>query len=96
MDSDSFNPWNIDYFNPPTPHVPAPSPRVKTPRLIPEQNDLFTVQRDALKTLNALDALEDQMAGPDGRKYHRELKALRVQAENTYRVIRSYLDRYAA
>lgn len=91
----ALDPWSIDYFNPPTPQVRAPSPRVKVPKLLPEQDDLFRVQRDALKALNALDELE-RVLGDEARKYSRELRALRVEAENTYRVIRSYLEQYAA
>lgn len=87
------DPWSINYFDPPTPHVPAPSVKPRTPRLIPEVDRLFTVQRDALKALQALDALESRL-GKDAGKAARELQALRHEIENTYRVIRSYLDEY--
>lgn len=89
----SPDPWEINYFDPPTPHVAPPAPRSKTPRLIPEQDRLFQVQRNSLLTLNALDELEGRL-GKDAHKFHKELRALRVPAENTYRVIRSYLDKY--
>lgn len=91
--SSAPDPWSIDYFNPPTPHVPAPAPRSATPKLIPEQDRLFQVQRDILVALNALDDLEHKL-GKDAHQYHKELRALRVPVENTYRVIRSYLDKY--
>lgn len=93
--SSAADPWSIDYFNPPTPHVPAPSPRASAPRLIPEVDRLFRVQRDSLKALNALDELERAL-GKDARGVLKELRALRVEAENTYRVIRSYLDEFAS
>lgn len=93
MSAGAPDPWSIDYFNPPTPHVAPPTPRTKTPRLIPESDRLFQVQRNSLLTLGALDALEAKM-GKEAHKYHKELRALRAPAENTYRVIRSYLEKY--
>lgn len=109
MSSGAPDPWSINYFDPPTPHVPAPAPRSKTPRLIPEEDRLFQVQRNALLALNALDELErvlggagrsarlgerDSAGGMDARSLSKELRALRVPLENTYRTIRSYLDEY--
>jgi hypothetical protein len=83
--------WNIDYFNPPTPDIKAPSPKIKAPRLIPEQDDLFQVQRNSLKVLNDLRDLEREL----GPKMAPKMRAVLKDAENTYRVIRSYLEKYA-
>lgn len=92
--SNAADPWSINYFDPPTPHVPAPAPRAKAPKLIPEVDRLFRVQRDSLVALNALDDLEHAL-GKDAKKVLKELRALRVPAENTYRAVRSYLGDYA-
>lgn len=88
------DPWSINYFDPPTPHTPAPTPRVRKPRLLPEVDRLFRVQRDCLKTLRALEELERRL-GAEAQKFDRELHSLRFEAENAYRVIRSYLKDFA-
>lgn len=81
----SPDPWSIDYFNPPTPDIKAPSPRVKVPKPVPALDELFTVQRNALKVLNDLQDLDRELKGKIPRK-------LMQDAEHTYRVIRSYLE----
>jgi len=91
--SASPSPWDIDYFDPPTPHVPAPSPKGNPPKLVPELDRLFQVQRNALKVLNDLKALSG-LPHKDP-KVAQALHRLTQDAENTYRVIRSYLDKNA-
>ena len=86
------DPWSFDYFSPPNPGVAAPSPRV--PKAVPGMEDLFRVQRNALKTLNALDNLEHAL-GKDNKAV-RELDALRKEATGTYKVIRTYLSEHNA
>ena len=92
MPQNPADPWSIDYFNPPTPDIKAPAPKVKAPRLLPEQDDLFQVQRNSLKVLHDLEDLEREL----GPKMSPKLRAVLKDAENTYRVIRSYLEKYAS
>jgi len=73
-----------DWFHPPTPQVSAPRPRSKVPKLLPDVQELYTLQRDLIKCLHAADELEDS----------KEVHALRHQLENSYRVIRRYLIEY--
>lgn len=92
------DPWSINYFDPPkpagqTPGVRAPSLTPKIPKSVPEIDDLFRVQRDALKVLNKLDDLEDELG--DALKKSKVFHALKQEAQNTYRVIRSYLEAHA-
>ena len=91
--SEISNPWDVNYFDPPTPHVPPPSPRSRPPRLLPEQDDLFTVQRHALDVLHDIRDLEAKL-GEHAKGLSKELTKLERDAENTYRVIRSYLAQY--
>lgn len=85
------DPWSINYFNPPAPNVQAPPSRPKVPKPIPDVDRLFQVQRNALKALNEL---EDVLAGAEGHQRHK-LQSLQRDVENTYRVIRSYLNEHA-
>jgi hypothetical protein len=80
----SFDPWSIDYFNPPTPHRAPPSPKTRTPKPVPDPEKLFTVQRHALQIMNEIENLGEV-------KDKRALERLRQAAERNYRVIRSYL-----
>lgn len=85
------DPWSIDYFDPPTPQVAAPMPKV--PKPIPEADRLFQVQKNALKALNRVQQIEQSVAKSkdvDPRVRH-ELQQLEKDIENTYRVIRSWL-----
>lgn len=86
------DPWATNYFDPPTPHVEAPGPQRRTPRLVPEQHELFTVQRHALDVLHDIEALLHAL-GKHAHDPHVEkaLRALERDAENTYRVIRTWL-----
>ncbi len=88
MGFDPSDPWSFDAFDPPKPHVAPPRP--KTPKLVPEIDRLFQVQRNALRALHDLDE-GDTVEG----HHHRALQSLKRDVENTYRVIRSYLEKYA-
>lgn len=59
-------------------------PRVPTPKPVPQADDLFQVQRNALKVLNDIKRLRDKHPDLDWGGLERD-------AENTYRVIRTYL-----
>lgn len=86
------SPWDIDYFNPPTPNVrPPKSPQ--SPALIPEADRLYQVQRNALKALNRVRDIEIGLkeVNPNLR---REIQQLERDIENTYRVIRSWLVKH--
>lgn len=83
------DPWSVDYFNPPSPKAQA-APGPKTPKLIPEADKLFQVQRNALKALNRIKAIDP---GKD-RAMALELQRLEKDIENTYRVIRSWLTEH--
>jgi hypothetical protein len=86
--SNPLDPWSIDYFNPPNPQVSAPEPRARAPKMVPGLDDLFTVQRNALKVLNDLHALDHELKGKIPNKLLRD-------AEHTYRVIRTYLENHS-
>lgn len=93
------DPWSIDYFNPPAPQAPAAP--VKSPKLIPEADRLYQVQKNALKALNRVQEIERSLQGKGDpndreknmqhRRLERELQQLERDIENTYRVIRSWL-----
>lgn len=97
------DPWSFDAFAPQSPKVPegvsAPSsPKAptapKAPRIVPAVDELFSIQRNTLKVLNGLDDLEHEI-GEHLRK-SKGYRALRQDAENAYRVIRSYLKQYGS
>lgn len=83
--ANAADPWSIDYFAPPTPHVPAPSPKTHAPKPVPDPEALFSVQRHALQILNEVENLRGHVKDP------RALHRLEQAAENGYRVIRRYL-----
>lgn len=91
----SFDPWSVDYFNPPLPHVPAPSPKARAPKPVPDPDALFTVQRHALDLLHDIQDLERAIDTKD-RHTLALLHRLERDAENAYRVIRSYLHENVA
>jgi len=121
---DAADPWSWDAFGDSVPKVEAPAPFKPKARLFPDEDRLFKVQEDALRTVNELRELERQMrrgkqsslrAGPvrplfdeDGERVtaaqhtaaadglERQLKRAIDAAEDTYRVIRSYLDKYVS
>jgi len=82
--SDMTDPWSIDYFNPPTPKAAPQGPKI--PKPIPEVDRLFQVQRNSLKALNRIKAMDTK-----DRELRRELQQLEKDIENTYRVIRTWL-----
>lgn len=88
MASEDF--FSTDFFNPPNPKAgpKAPGPP-KPPKIVPDTNQLFQVQRNALTTVNALQDL--LVAIGHDHKGAKELNAALRAAENTYRVIRTYL-----
>ena len=88
------DPWSFDYFNPPSGSVPAPSPRQRSRRTLPDQDELFTVQRHALDVLHGIRELERKL-GKNAHSVANEIAKLERDAENTYRVIRSYLQHYS-
>lgn len=87
----------MNAFEPPRPKVHAPAPH--TPRdpaavrPIPAQHELYVVQRHALDVLHDIRDLEHRL-GKDADKVHREMQRLERDAENTYRVIRSWLEEH--
>lgn len=83
--SSGADPWSIDYFAPPTPHVPAPSRKAPAPKPVPDPEALFSLQRHALQILNEIENLDGKVKDP------RALERLRQAADNNYRVIRRYL-----
>lgn len=85
------NPWDINYFDPPTPHVPAPSSKARVPKPVPEPDHLFTVQRHALQILNDIEELQHLIGHHQDHKVGSTLARLAQHAEDGYRVIRSYL-----
>ena len=66
---------------------PKFKPKQHKPKNVPQADDLFQVQRNSLKVLNEVQRLRDKHPQLD-----RDLAALERDAENTYRVIRTYLD----
>lgn len=90
--SEAF-PWDTDPWSFSPPSVQAPSPKAKTPRLLPAIDRLFQVQRNTLKVMNDIETLKAHIE----KNPHAQaaLRRLEQDAENAYRVIRSYLDKYA-
>lgn len=82
----------MNAFEPPRPKIDPPAPRSKTPRLFPDKHDLYVVQRHALQVLHGIRELEAALG--DNPKAHKLIQRLERDAENTYKVIRSYLDTY--
>ena len=77
------DPWSIDYFNPQPPKA-APAIQ-KNPRLLPDVDRLFAVQRNLLKALNDV---QDMKPSP-------EVHRLEHNLGNAYKSIRGYLATYA-
>lgn len=89
--ADPADPWSFDYFNPETPHVEAPAPKTHTPKILPDEDRLFMVQRHALQILKHIENLKRQIGHEAVHKAHHEFDLLDQVAENNYRVINSYL-----
>jgi len=94
---DPANPWGWDAFGDKPPKVDAPEPFKPAPRLFPEEDRLFRVQKNALKAAQGADNLRRALSGRDLDKATAHLlKALVDDAEDTYRTIRSYLEKYVS
>jgi len=93
----SESPWsNVDNFNPPTPNVSAPKPRTKVPKLVPDEDRLFQLQRNAIKAVNGVAELKRLLRDDDNRHVRTQLNHLELDVENVYRVIRSYLEEHSS
>jgi hypothetical protein len=90
------DPWSWDAFDvTDAPKVDAPEPFKPKQRMFPEEDRLFQVQRDALRAHRTAQDLERELRGKNiGRHAERELRSLLNETEDTYRVIRSYLNKY--
>ncbi len=87
------NPWSIDYFNPPTPHVKPPAPKQWKPptlRNIPDIDRLFSIQDDLVRAINAADAIEHEASRIKG------FRELQTNVENAYKLINRYLREFGA
>jgi len=114
---DAANPWSWDAFSDEVPKVDAPAPFKAKPRMFPEEDRLFKVQKDALKAAQLARELERTQGRHEAavveshtcsscgqRERHvtaarpnrgKPLTGQLVDAtEDTYRTIRSYLDKY--
>jgi len=92
---DPANPWSLDPFAPPNPGISAPQPFKRAPKLFPEQDRLFQVQSNTLKAVNDVAAFRHALAGkPLPPHADAILHQLERNVQNSYRVIRSYLDKY--
>lgn len=88
--SNPADPWSIDYFNPTMPALPTAKP--KAPKLLPDSDRLFALQRNLLKVMRDLSAIEMQEKNlGKNSDWHRAQK----DVENAYRNIRGYLAEYA-
>lgn len=83
--------WNTNFWDAGVPTVHAPAPRARAPKPVPEEEQLFQVQRNAQKTLVQLQELQ---ALVDDHKANRVLASAIRDAENAYRVIRTYLKEH--
>lgn len=95
MPFDPSNPWSYDAFGPagtprqplaPSPASTAPGSRRKSP--LPDQDEVFSIQKDLVKALSALTELEN-----DNPKL--DTKRVRRQIQNTYRLVNRYLRTHA-
>jgi hypothetical protein len=90
------DPWSINAFDPPRPKVNPPASRMRQPRVvkpIPSQHELYVVQRHALDVLHDLREVEHLVDLKD-RKLVQAIQRLERDAENTYRVIRTWLEEH--
>jgi hypothetical protein len=88
------DPWSWDAFDPDVPKVDAPKPFKGAPKMFPEEDRLFAAQKNALKAARAAEDLQRALRGKIGAHEGRLLDHLVQDTENTYRVVRSYLDKY--
>lgn len=85
------DPWSYNAFDPPKPSagggVPFKPVVRQQRRDIPEQDELFAVQRNLMKAINELDNVE--------RDAKVNMKPLRTQVENSYRILNRFLQNHA-
>lgn len=95
---DAADPWSWDAFDlSDAPKVDAPEPFKPRQRLFPEEDRLFQVQKNALRAHQTARDLERELKGKSlGQQAERELRSLLNETEDTYRVIRSYLQKYVS
>ena len=63
MTLDAANPWSWDAFSDEAPKVDAPEPFKAAPRMFPEEDRLFKVQRDAMEAAELARELERRIGG---------------------------------
>lgn len=73
--------WDTNYWDFKAPRVHAPEPKARVPKPVPEPERLFTIQKHMLDMLHLL---------RDPKAEH-HLERIEAIAENTYRVINTYL-----
>jgi len=84
------DPWSYNAFNP-APAGVGPSPfqaPARPKRTVPDQDELYTVQKDLVKSLAALSELERANPDVDTRNLSRQL-------QNSYKVVNRYLRTHA-
>lgn len=89
--SEGFDPWDVDWFDPPSPHVAPPSPKVVPPKPVPEAERLFHLQRDILVALRELDEVKRALRDAKHFKGAYALQRMEQAMDNTYKIINSYL-----
>ncbi len=87
--------FNTNFFDPPKPEVPheykSPQSLVpKAPKVVPGEDRLWQVQKNALRALQDLRSLDSQL--PPKILKSPEWVRLNRDVENTYRVIRTWLS----
>ena len=80
--------WDTNYWDFKAPRVHAPEPKARVPKPVPEPERLFTIQRHTLDMLHVIRDCQKEFGHEDK---HGLLDKLEGQAENTYRVINTYL-----
>lgn len=98
------DPWSWDAFGDspandgfaPPPVAPRARRRI---RRIPEQDDLFSVQKHLLKALDSLFELESEILEIDDGNRRKEMETLhrraRHETSDAYKLIRNFLVKYA-
>jgi hypothetical protein len=87
------DPWSIDYFNPPTPHVKPPAPTKpfeRTQKLVPDVDRLFTVQDCLIRAINACDRVEQLLKHSEPKGF----RELQRNLEDAYKGINKYLKEF--
>jgi hypothetical protein len=96
MALDPASPWSWDSFDTGNvPRVDAPAPFKPKERTFPDEDKLFKIQKDALRAAQGAQELRRALERGGGEAARaRLLRDLVDDTEDTYRAIRSYLDRY--